>query len=302
VHINRAVNKHRRATAPHQRMYQAGFLGVAVAASLALFGWAAFGAQTTPTQARLLLGVPAYVYPGQPPLVTLQRLNPAPGIVILNPGNGDAPFGLSWQAQAHRLRARGVTVLGYVHTDASSRSLADTETSVRNYLRPAAGTNQVSGIFLDEMSSGCATLPYYQQLYSYIRGLDPSAFVAANPGAAVNVCFLQPGHKVANTFVTFEHDAATYRADFAGNVENANGTFSLGSKYPASTFWHLIYSASDAQLHQIISLARNRNAGYVYATDGALPNPWDSVASYAQGEAAAAAAAPARKPIRKGTS
>ena len=301
MHINRSANTHRRATSRQQRLWQGGILAAAVAASLALFGWAALGAQTSPAAARtLLLGVPAYVYPGQPALASLQGMSPAPGIVILNPGNGDAPFTRSWQAQASRLRARGTTVLGYVHTDAASRSLADAEISIRNYLRPATGTNQVSGIFLDEMANTCSALPYYARLYAYIRGLDGSAFVAANPGVPVSACFLHPGDKVADTFVTFEHDAATYQDSFQGNVVNANGTYSLGTKYPASTFWHLVYSAGGPQLGGVISLARRRHAGYVYVTDGSLPNPWDTLTTYAPAESAAAAAA--RTPNTKGQS
>jgi hypothetical protein len=301
VHTIRTVNKHRRAIAPRQRLWQAGILAAAVAASLALFGWAALGAQTGPVTARkLLLGVPAYVYPGQPALVSLQRMNPVPGIVILNPGNGDGPFSLSWQAQARRLGGRGVTVLGYVHTDAATRTLAAAEVSIRNYLRPATGTNQVSGIFLDEMANTCTAVPYYSQLYAYIRSLDASAFVAANPGTPVSSCFLSHRHKVADTFVTFEHDAATYQSSFQGNVVNSHGTFTMGTKYAASTFWHLIYSTSGTELDGLVSLARRRHAGYVYITDGGLPNPWDTLAGYARAEAAAAAAA--RNPITKGHS
>lgn len=302
MHNNRTAKKHRHATQPRQRIWQGGFLAAAVAASLALFGWTAFGAQTSANIPPLLLGVPAYVYPGQPALVTLQGLNPPPGIVILNPGNGDAPFDASWQAQARRLRARGVTVLGYVHTDAATRPLADAETSIRNYLKPATGSNQVSGIFLDEMSNACTAVPYYAQLDAYIRSLAPSAFVAANPGTAVASCFLQSRQKVASTYVTFEHDVTTYQTSFAGNVLNPNGTFSMGLQYPAATFWHLVYSAAGAQLSQIISLARSRHAGYAYATDGSLPNPWDSVASYLPAEAQAAAATSPRHPIRRGNS
>jgi hypothetical protein len=294
VHNNRTARKHRHATASRQRIWQAGFLATAVAASLALFGWAALGASTPPKAVHIMLGVPAYVYPGQPELASLQGLNPPPGIVILNPGNGDAPFDASWQAQARRLRVRGVTVLGYVRAGATSRSLADAETSVRNYLQPAAGSDQVSGIFLDEMANGCENMSYYTQLYAYIRSLEPSAFVAANPGTAVSACYLQTRQKVADTFVTFEHDAATYQSSFPGNVLNPDGSFSMGLRYPPGTFWHLVYDASSSQLSQDLTLARRRNAGYVYITDTNLPNPWDSAASYLPAEARAAAATPPR--------
>lgn len=271
-----------------RRMRRISALAVVILASLALCGRAALSAQSGGAARPLKLGVPAYVFPGQPPLVTLQTMNPAPGIVILNPDNGDGPFNASWQAQADRLRAKGITVLGYVHTDDGSRPVADVETSIDNYLKPASGAPQVSGVFLDEMSTSCSAEPYYANLYRYIHSIDPAAFVAANPGTAVNVCFLRPGSVVANTFVTFEHDAATYISDYQGNIVEQDGTFSSGAQYPAATFWHLIYEASSSQMSQILSLAAARNAGYFYATDGSLPNPWDSVASYIAAEARAA--------------
>lgn len=288
MHTGQTFSKHRQAAQSRQRLWQIGFLAAAVATVVALCGWAALGAHTD--SLHLQLGVPAYVYPGQPPLVTLQTMKPAAGIVILNPGNGDAPFDASWQAQAKRLVANGVTVLGYVHTDEATRPLADTEAAIRNYLQPAVGHLAVSGIFLDEMSDSCTAESYYAELYSYIRGLDNSAFVAANPGTAVSSCFLQSEHKVADTFVTFEHDAASYSSQFRGNIISQNGKYSLGSQYSAATFWHLVYSASRSQLSHIIALARDRHAGYVYATDGSLPNPWDSIASYIRAESTAVAA------------
>jgi hypothetical protein len=240
--------------------------------------------------ANLKVAVPAYVFPGQAPLVTLGSMSPAPGLVILNPGNGDAPFSASWQAQANVLRARGTVVLGYVHTDHGSRPIPAVEESVNNYLKPASGRIVVSGIFFDEMSISCTEESYYHQLYQYVRNVDPAAFVADNPGTAVNVCDLRSASTVANTFVTFEHDAQTYLTQYAGNIVGPTGSHSSGAQYPAATFWHLIYGASGSQMPQLVSLAAARHAGYVYATDGNLPNPWDSVASYVNPEAQTAAA------------
>jgi hypothetical protein len=235
------------------------------------------------------LGVPAYVFPGQKPLVTLQNLAPAPAIVILNPGNGDAPFSAPWQAQAGRLMARGVKVLGYVHTDDGTRPVQDVEASIDNYLKPASGTFSVSGIFLDEMSTSCSAEPYYASLYRYIRDVHPGALVAANPGTPVNICFLRAGSTVANTFVTFEHDASTYLSGYQGNIVQQNGAFAAGTQYPATRFWHLAYGASAAQMSKIVSLGAARHAGYIYVTNASLPNPWDSVASYISSEARAVA-------------
>jgi hypothetical protein len=266
------------------RLWQVSCVTAAVLAGLVLYGHAALRAQPGAT-ARLKMAVPAYVFPGQAPLVTLQRVNPAPGIVILNPDNGNGSFNAQWQSQAKRLRARGTMVLGYVYTSQAYRSIADVEASIDNYLQPSSGGLQVSGIFLDEMSSSCSTESYYATLYNYIQQVDPGAFVMANPGTPVNVCFLNPSSVIANTFVTFEHDAGTYLSQYQGNIMNANGTIARGAQYPASRFCHLIYDASSAQMHQIVGEAVARHAGYAYVTDGTLPNPWDSVASYIYAEA-----------------
>jgi Spherulation-specific family 4 len=277
--------------AARRRLWRVSAVVVVILAAFVLYGRATLSAQSRAT-ASLRLGVPAYVFPGQSPLVTLQTMTPSPGIVILNPDNGDAPFSAAWQSQADQLRARGIMVLGYVHTDDGTRPVADAEASIKNYLESSSGPPAVNGIFLDEMSTSCSAEPYYANLYNYIHTIDPSAFVAANPGTAVNVCYLQPGSMVANTFVTFEHDASTYMSGYQGNVVEANGQISSGAQYPATDFWHLIYGASSSQMPQIIALAEARHAGYAYVTDGNLPNPWDSVASYILAEAKAMAGQP----------
>jgi hypothetical protein len=281
-----AKHSDRTVRVPRGRLWQLSGITVAVLAALVLYGHTALRAQPS-IAAPLKLAVPAYVFPGQAPLITLQRINPAPGIVILNPDNGDGPFNAQWQAQADRLRARGTTVLGYVYTSQASRPIADVEASINNYLQSSSGIPQVSGIFLDEMSTSCSAESYYADLYSYIQKAYPGAFVMANPGTPVNVCYLSSGSMVANTFVTFEHDAATYMSQYEGNIVNTNGTITNGSRYPASRFCHLIYAASSTQMHQIVGEAAARHAGYAYVTNGSLPNPWDSVASYIYAEAKA---------------
>ena len=276
---------------PRRRLWPVSGLIVLISAGLVVYGQAAFSVPREGV-AQLSLGVPAYVFPGQAPLQTLQSMSPAPGIVILNPDNGDGPFGPAWQAQADRLRARSITVLGYVYTSDATRPVADAETAIRNYLGSRPGRAHISGIFLDEMSTSCSAYSYYATLYRYIHQLDPAAFVAANPGTPVNVCFLSPRNTVANTFVTFEHDASSYESGYQGNVIGSNGTVSAGSQYPARTFWHLIYGAGAGQMPRLVALAEQRHAGYAYVTDASLPNPWASVPSYLTAEAQAMAQAP----------
>jgi Spherulation-specific family 4 len=268
--------------APRGRLGRIAAVTAVALAAVGVYGRAALSAQPA---SHLRLGVPAYVYPGQAPLAALRAISPAPGVVILNPANGDGPFDSQWQVVADQLRARGITVLGYVHTNQGTRPFADAQASIDNYLASTAGRPHVSGIFLDELPSSCSFVPYYVSLRQYIRHADPAAFVAANPGAPVSSCYLRPRGQVAQAFVTFEHDASTYQAGYRGNVVWPAGRVTGGWIFPAAEFWHLVYAASRSQMPRIVALAAARHAATAYVTDGDLPNPWNSVPPYLPAQA-----------------
>ncbi|MFD0377871.1 hypothetical protein [Streptomyces sp. NPDC127112] len=95
------------------------------------------------------IAVPAQVWAGDPVLAELTATVPATSVVILNPGNGGAPFGSSWCARADARRA-GTTVtgerpkvLGCLHTDHG------------HGLRTPDGRLPVDGVFFDVVSRDC---------------------------------------------------------------------------------------------------------------------------------------------------
>lgn len=244
----------------------------------------------------LEIGVPAYVWPGDPMLTDLTAASPATSIVILNPGNGDSPFDASWQAQADTLR-QGVTangehtrVLGYVYTDNGNRSAAAVKASVDNYLKTTDGHLHVDGIFFDVVNRECGTnnaiRDYYYALRQYVQstmnGVDPSAAdtVVDNPGTAIADCYLESGHRTADTFVTYEGTYADYTGGgwLGGNTFNYTAGYYSGATFdPSGTaFWHLVYGVPDtAASHAALTTAFNRGAGYAYATSAGMPNPWN---------------------------
>ncbi|MFG2820579.1 spherulation-specific family 4 protein [Kitasatospora sp. NPDC048365] len=245
----------------------------------------------------LEIAVPAYVYPGDPMVTGLQGASPAASVVVLNPNNGDNPFDASWQAQADALRARTTAtgghtkVLGYVHTEWAGRPLAAVKASVDNYLKTADGKLHVDGIFFDTVSRDCGTgnsaRDYYLALRQYVQqtvaAIDPAAeeLVVDNPGTAIADCFLEPGHRTADTFVTFENTYAAYTGSgwLGGNVFNSTAGYYSGASFdPSGTaFWHLIHAVPDAPaMRSALDTAYGRGAGYVYATDDTLANPWDA--------------------------
>ncbi|MGW4898475.1 spherulation-specific family 4 protein [Kitasatospora sp. NPDC004240] len=244
----------------------------------------------------LEVAVPAYVLPGQPMLAAAQATRPAPSVVVLNPDSGYAPFDTAWQAQADALRT-GVTahggrtkVLGYVDTAHGTLPASVVKARVDNYLRTADGRLHVDGIFFDRSGRDCgdgnATRDHYAALRAYVHetvyalSSQASELVVDNPGTAVADCYLEPGHRTADVFVTFEGDLAAYRDGWlGGNVFNQGaGYYSGASLDPSGTaFWHLVYGVPDTPaMRTVLDSAFTRGAGYVYATDDVLDVPWDA--------------------------
>ncbi|MFE9559739.1 spherulation-specific family 4 protein [Streptomyces sp. NPDC006487] len=245
----------------------------------------------------LEIAVPAYVWANDPMLVDLTATSPAASVVVLNPGNGDSPFDAPWRARADVLRT-GTTatgektkVLGYVHTDHGNRDIAEVKASVDNYLKTPDGRLHVDGIFFDVVSRDCgpanAVRDHYAELRTYVQdtmeAIAPGApdLVVNNPGTAIADCFLEPGHRTADVFVTFEDTYAAYTGAgwLGGNVFDALTGYRSGAELdPSGTaFWHLVHDVPDAPaMRATLRTAFERGAGYAYATSAEMPNPWDA--------------------------
>jgi hypothetical protein len=258
------------------------------------------------------VGLPVYVYPTDPFLTTLEdpvKTPVPPSIVIVNIGNGDADESILDNA-ADILRARTaangghVKVIGYVYTSRAARSVANVEASVDRYLTARNGAIHYDGIFFDEGVAQCGSAPglmdyrdYYRTLREYVWSKIPANsgdLEVINVGTAVSDCYLDPAHRAADTFVTFEDTADHYAVNagpatgwaygwVGGNVIT-NGQYALGTQYDSSSFWHLVYNTNQATWSSVTGTALSRYAGYVDATDAYLLNgvlnPWAVIPSY----------------------
>ncbi|MFE5805206.1 spherulation-specific family 4 protein [Streptomyces sp. NPDC056491] len=245
----------------------------------------------------LEIGVPAYVWANDSMLTDLTATAPAASVVVLNPGNGDSPFDGRWRARADALRDRTTStgektrVLGYVHTDHGNRDIAAAKASVDNYLKTPDRRLHVDGIFFDVVSRDCgpanATRDYYAELRRYVQevmgAVDPAApdLVVNNPGTAIADCYLEPDRRTADVFVTFEDTYAAYTGSgwLGGNVFDHDSGYRAGTELdPSGTaFWHLVHDVPDAEaMRATLRTAFDRGAGYAYATDTVMPNPWNA--------------------------
>ncbi|MFJ6755247.1 spherulation-specific family 4 protein [Streptomyces sp. NPDC091273] len=245
----------------------------------------------------LEIGVPAYVSANDRMLTDLTATGPAASVVVLNPGNGDSPFDAPWRARADALRKRTTStgektkVLGYVHTDHGNRDIAAVKASVDNYLKTPDGRLHVDGIFFDVVSRDCgpanATRDHYAELRRYVQdamsAADPAApdLVVNNPGTAIADCYLEPGRRTADIFVTYEDTYAAYTGGgwLGGNVFDPLSGYRAGAELdPSGTaFWHLVHDVPDAEaMRATLRTAFDRGAGYAYATSTVMPNPWNA--------------------------
>lgn len=228
-------------------------------------------AGTAPAGPCARLAVPAYFAPQE--WARTARTRPPPGEMILDisgVGAGTAPSA-EFRALAGQARAAGVTVLGYVSTVDGQRPLAADQAEVRNY----AAWYGVRSVFLDRVSGASAQLGYYRRLAAFIRRADPGGQLWLNPGIYPDRGYMSLG----GTVMTFEGTYAQYRAAVVP---------AWARDYPASVFAHTVYAASRADLAPALRLARARDAGHVYITDGTGANPYQALPGYWAAEAAAA--------------
>jgi hypothetical protein len=183
--------------------------------------------------------------------------------MILNPSSGVGTSPSShFQTKTSEAQAAGITVLGYVWTDYTSRPIADVKSEIDDYM----SWYSVDGIFLDEVSNDGADIAYYQELATYIRSKS-GPYIMINPGTVPDEGYMD----VADVVVSFESAYSNY----------ASRTFpSWMDNYAQNRFCHLVYDTPEADFGDAWALALSHNVGYVYFTDDASPNPWDTLPTY----------------------
>jgi hypothetical protein len=196
-----------------------------------------------------------------------QKTKAGAGLSVINPASGPGTTADGNYVQTvNQLKAAQVLLMGYVSTSYGVRSEADVIADINRYGTLYGLTN----IFLDEGSSSCDQLAYYQRIVSYIKSVTPTAVVALNWGVDGSECYLN----------------STNTPDILLNFENSYDEYlkwlgppAWASKYPASRFWQLVHSAppSPEAFYKAITLSKSRRAGWVYVTDDVMPNPWDAL-------------------------
>lgn len=206
------------------------------------------------------IGIPMYMNPSASPADWAQATTAAPTVALLvaNPNSGPGAAAEAQYTQAiAAAHAAHQTIVGYVHTSYGARPIAQVEADVDSWY---AFYPAIDGIFFDEASADATTIPgYYQPIHDHVKGeaAGPRT-VVINPGTIVPEAFMQ----AADVVVTFEDTYAHYTdGTYPPNPASMAG-------YSKWRFWNLVLSAATAtDMQNAVTIARQRNAGYVYVTD-----------------------------------
>jgi hypothetical protein len=206
--------------------------------------------------------IPLYSYPGADwnNLIWAKQVNPnVPVVAVINPDGGpgwsrdpDFVTGIA------RLQAAGVTVLGYVWTDYGARSLSSVETAIATY----ASWYHVNGIYFDQMANKAGYESYYSTLTAYTKSLGMTMTVG-NPGTMVPSSYIG----TVTTMIIYEHSGVP-----------ASSYLSQLGTYGKNNFALIAYDVPSVNTAYLDSAAKY--VGYVYLTDGIMPNPYAPESSY----------------------
>lgn len=243
----------------------------------------------------LKLGVASYFEPFAPDGDWDAVMNSGSGevaFVIVNPdsGPGNAEMQSEWGPLLAQLKTKGIPVYGYI----TSRQ-DGTGTKARFPSQYQADINHwydwygsyLTGLFIDEVSSTCTSnlgpnreigwneSQYYKNIVAYMKQAHnqyaPTGGVKIilNPGTQTEECMFTVNSAENPTLdiiqANFEASYLEYQSWKPRGWE---------TKYPKSQFWHLVHTASKADMEDAINRARSRHVGYIYVTDTTEREGW----------------------------
>lgn len=240
----------------------------------------ASGTQTVGLQQNI--AAVTYFYPGGAGLAewdTIESRYPTCNLVIANaPHKFDDTADANYIAQIAEAKALGFTVLNYItsnyrdkfgiSSDGIARDLANID-QMYGLIDNCYDFYSPDGIFVDEVATDgdADDLTYYQLIHDYIKTKGGQALVVFNPGTN----FPESMVDMADIHMSKEGTYATYTS-FTPSAWMAN--------YPASKFWHVIHTCTEAQMPDAVQRARNNNVKYLYVNDNNLyndpPSYWNS--------------------------
>lgn len=203
------------------------------------------------------LACPWYIHPAEDPFAW-QRLRAGElplAWAVTNVHNGPGPADDPYYPEALRPGC-ATTLVGYVTVGYGQRTLPDVLAEVITW-RDRYG---ITDIMLDEVPHEA------RQANWQVSNID------AMRSAGVDRVFTNPG-TVPCLDLLFASDAVCVAEQSWETYRDTPPPQWLAERFAGRT-WHLVHSVPADELDQVTALAEQRGAGFLWATDATLPNPW----------------------------
>ncbi|TBR11043.1 MAG: hypothetical protein EPO62_02475 [Candidatus Nitrosotenuis sp.] len=211
--------------------------------------------------------IPLYTYPGTTwdTVVAAKNAHPSvPVAAVINPHNGPGNVtDTNYVSGIQKLQSSGVVVMGYVYTNYTARDPSLVINDIDSY---KSRYPQINGIFFDEMSNVVGNEGYYWNLSNYAKSVGFTLTVG-NAGADIPPSYVG---KVDNILI---YDNS--------NIPSLNYLGGWHIAYDKSNFSSVSYGVGALDQAYVKNAANY--VGYIYISNGSLPNPWDTLPPYFDG-------------------
>jgi len=207
--------------------------------------------------------LPLYVHPGSTWHDVIKekiKHHKVPMIVIINPLNGSGQVkNDDYVDGIQKMQSRDISVLGYVYTDYGTRNSTDVKNEITNY----KNWYNVNGIFFDQMSNVPGNEIYYANLTHFAKSLGLT-FTVGNAGVDTKPSYI----KTVDNIVIYEKNTLPPVQSLAGWHKN----------YDKNNFSIIAFEIDN--LDKSFVFDASNSVGYMYVTNGVMPNPFNSIPPY----------------------
>lgn len=263
-------------------------IGVAVVAA-ALAGQCILPATTHAATTTQSVFVPGYSYPERWPGGNNSYWEAIRGagaakvpFVVVNPNSGPgASVNADYAGELADLDAKGVKYIGYVKHNKQQRDIKEVAAEIDRWYQLYPG---IKGMFFDEThnESNPVQTCYIANLYNYMKVKHPGSIVVHNPGTRLRNESIVP---YGDVFMVAETSASEYINNPYLDMNHPDAQPFEKDPANAPKIWHAVHDiTSVAEQDQVLELAKQRNAGWVYFTSDSLTtgdsNPYNNLSVY----------------------
>lgn len=226
------------------------------------------------TQIKTGILLPLYIYPQNwiprnawEQIAGLAKAHPDVEILaIINPDSGPGTSQNSDYVKALNTInfLSNIKVLGYTYTSYARREIIEAKKDIDRYIEYYSPN--IDGIFFDEMANNIGNEIYYSHLSDYTKEKCGLTLTVGNPGT-----------ESRRSYIGTVDTIAIYEGESLPDIEKVlRGTWH--NEYAKSNLAFYSYNIPSLDLSYVYQAAKY--VGYLYITNGCLPNPWNILSSH----------------------